>query len=163
MGQLLSRLPSRWGVLHSVPLGDSDIDHLMIGPGGVFTISAKHHPQAAVWVRGDMLKVDGVAQPYVYDSRHQAARAAKLLSVAARFDVEVRGIVAMLGASRGCTVIEQPLDGHVIVTAGPELVAYFDALPPVLGDPSITRIFAVARHLATWQPSTVRWQDFDSD
>ena len=31
----------------------SDIDHLAIGPGGVFTINAKHHAGAKIWVGGD--------------------------------------------------------------------------------------------------------------
>ncbi|WP_349259814.1 hypothetical protein [Jatrophihabitans sp.] len=31
----------------------------MIGPVGVFTIDAKNHPQANVWVRDDTCKVNG--------------------------------------------------------------------------------------------------------
>ena len=51
----LGRLDSRWRALHSVPVGarESDIDHVVIGPGGVFTINTKNHPDARLWVRGD--------------------------------------------------------------------------------------------------------------
>ena len=37
----------RWRFLHAIPVGDrgSDIDHLLIGPGGVFTVNAKNHPR----------------------------------------------------------------------------------------------------------------------
>jgi hypothetical protein len=44
-----------------LPVGDrdSDIDHVVIGPVGVFTIDAKNHPQANVWVRDDTCKVNG--------------------------------------------------------------------------------------------------------
>ncbi|MEF2162577.1 nuclease-related domain-containing protein, partial [Pseudomonas aeruginosa] len=42
----------RWHVIHAIPVGNrgSDIDHLIIGPGGVFTANAKHHPGAKIWV-----------------------------------------------------------------------------------------------------------------
>src|SRR4051812_26505092 len=47
VGAELDRLPTGWRTLHAVPVGDrgSDIDHVVLGPGGVFTINAKHHPQ----------------------------------------------------------------------------------------------------------------------
>lgn len=43
----------RWRFLHAIPVGESgsDIDHLAIGPGGVFTLNAKHHPGARIWIR----------------------------------------------------------------------------------------------------------------
>jgi hypothetical protein len=149
-------------VLHAVPVGDhdSDIDHVVIGPGGVFTINAKNHPQAKVWVGGDVVMVNGSKQFYVRNSRFEAWRAAKLLSDAAHFDVEVRGIVAVTG-ERSFTVKQQPEDGTCTVVRGDDLVKYLRRLPPVLGAPSIDRIYAVARHLATWRPNAVRWADFD--
>lgn len=160
----LTRLGPGWKVLHAVPVGErgSDIDHVVIGPGGVFAINAKNHPQANVWVGGDTVKVNGFNQTYVRNSRHEARRAAKLLSAAAGFDVEVRGIVAIMGAHRGFTVKEQPRDGVVSVIARKQVDAHLQAMPAVLGVPSIERVFAVARHLATWHPTTVRWDDFDA-
>ena len=40
-----------WHVLHAVPVGDrgTDIDHVLIGPGGVLTLNTKNHPGATVW------------------------------------------------------------------------------------------------------------------
>jgi hypothetical protein len=45
----LIKLDPRWRVLHAVPAGDAgaDIDHVVIGPGGIFTLNTKHHPGAA--------------------------------------------------------------------------------------------------------------------
>ncbi|MGA5029945.1 nuclease-related domain-containing protein [Streptomyces cellulosae] len=38
-----------WRALHSIPLANKvDIDHLLIGPGGVFSINTKHHDKRAV-------------------------------------------------------------------------------------------------------------------
>jgi hypothetical protein len=45
----------RWQVIHVIEVGTpgSDIDHVVIGPGGVFTINTKNHPDSKVWVGGD--------------------------------------------------------------------------------------------------------------
>lgn len=160
----LVKLGPDWRVLHAVPIGDrgSDIDHVVIGPGGVFTINVKHHPQASVWVHGDTVKVNGFNQPYVRNSRHEARRTDALLSAAARFDVEVRGLVVVMGAHRGFVVKQQPRDGAVFVVARKHLVDFLHSQPAVLGPPSIARIYDVARHLSTWQPTTVRRQDLPS-
>ncbi len=127
----------------------------------MFTINAKHHPQATVWVGGETVKVNGYNQPYVRNSRFEAQRAAKLLTAATGFDVEVRGIVAIMGAHRGLTIKEQPRDGVVTVVARKQVDAHLRSVPNSLGLPSIERIYDVARHLATWQPKTVRRDDFE--
>jgi hypothetical protein len=41
----------------------ADIDHLVIGPPGVFTINTKHHRDARIWVGGNMVKVNNFKQP----------------------------------------------------------------------------------------------------
>lgn len=81
----LTRSDPLWQSIHSVPVGTrgSDIDHVVLGPGGIFTINTKHHPRGKVWVGGDVTPVNGVARPYVRSSRHEAARASRLLSTAA--------------------------------------------------------------------------------
>lgn len=65
-----------------------------------------------------------------------------------------------MGAHRGLTVKEQPRDGAVTVVARKQVDAHLHAAPSVLGVPSIERIYEVARHLATWHPTTVRRDDF---
>jgi hypothetical protein len=158
----LEQLDPRWRVLHAIPVGErgSDIDHLVIGPAGVFTINTKHHPDANIWVRGETFKVNGQNQYYVRNSRHEAHRAAKLLSAKAFFDIEVLGIIAVMGAHKGFTIKAQPADGAVKIMTRRDVTKHLDGLPEVLGMPSIERIYEVARHLATWQPGTVQWQDF---
>ena len=45
-----------WHVIHSVVVsrGGGDIDHVVVGPPGVFTLNTKHHPEKTVWVSGDV-------------------------------------------------------------------------------------------------------------
>ncbi|WP_308020072.1 nuclease-related domain-containing protein [Streptomyces sp. SP2-10] len=50
-----------------------DIDHLLIVPGGVFSINTKHHHKRVVWVGDDSVKVDhGKPAPYARKSRAEA-------------------------------------------------------------------------------------------
>lgn len=55
VAEQLAKLGPEWRVLHAVRVGErgADIDHVAVGPPGVFTINAKHHPNSSVWVGGD--------------------------------------------------------------------------------------------------------------
>jgi hypothetical protein len=154
----LATLGPDWRFLHSVPLGEdcSAIDHLVIGPAGVFTINTKHHPGAKIWVRGERFKVDDESRPYVGDSRSEAQRVAELLSVCALFDVEVRALIAIFAAPSGFTLKAQATDGMVNVLTRKEVVPHLLSLPEILGAPSIERIHEVARDVATWRPQRLR-------
>jgi len=35
--------PDGWHVLHNISLGRGDVDHVLIGPGGIYTIETKSH------------------------------------------------------------------------------------------------------------------------
>ncbi len=52
VGGLLESLPgSDWRVLHDVRIGRGNVDHIAIGPPGVFTVETKSHP-GPIRVRG---------------------------------------------------------------------------------------------------------------
>lgn len=45
VGNLLEALPAdEWRVIHDASLGHGNIDHILIGPPGVFTVETKSHP-----------------------------------------------------------------------------------------------------------------------
>lgn len=45
VGRLLDGLASRgWRVIHDATLGNGNVDHILIGPPGVFTVETKSHP-----------------------------------------------------------------------------------------------------------------------
>jgi len=45
VGGLLEELPGdEWRVIHDASLGRGNVDHILIGPAGVFTIETKSHP-----------------------------------------------------------------------------------------------------------------------
>ena len=158
----LSGLGAGWRAVNAVPVRTrgGTVDHVLIGPAGVFTLEVKHHPQAAVWVAGEVVKVNGFDHRYVKICRVDAQRAAKLLSSAAGVAVEVHGLVAVVGAQRGLTIKQQPRDGLVTVVGCAKLIAHLQGLPSVLDEPTVERVYEAARHLATWQPEAVARAEF---
>jgi hypothetical protein len=144
-------LGEAWRVLHRVPLGPDGaaVDHVLIGPGGVFTVNAKQYPDSDVHVGGDAVIVDGVRSDDVRDSRHEAVRAARLLGAQARRPVRVTAVLAVVGARRGLTIEAQPRDGAVVVLGRNALVDYFRTLPIVLTAGEIEDLFDYARGSAT--------------
>lgn len=149
VGDRLDLLKARgWNVLHSIPLkSGADIDHVVIGPGGVFTINTKHHRDARVTSKGDFVRVNGQLNHYVRNSRHEASAAAKRLSSACRLPVRVTGVLAFVGA-QSLSVKEPPAD--VIIVPGDRLERLFLAMPPILSSDMQQRIFAVARRGELW-------------
>jgi hypothetical protein len=147
----LEKLPGDWRTLHAVPVGDrgSDIDHVVIGPGGVFTINAKHHPDANVWVGGNTCMVNGHRLPYIRNSRHEAKRAGRLLSSALGWSVQATGVIAIVGAHRGFTVKEQPSDVHVVTRK--RIARWLTSLPTVLTMGQVEAIYAAGRRSDTWR------------
>ena len=152
VGARLARLQVEWHVLHSIEVGakGSDIDHVAIGPGGVYTINAKHHPGASVWVGGDCSMVNGHRQPYVRNSRHEAARASRILSSHAGFLVPVVGVIAVMGAQEGFVVKSQPADRTVHVVTRKRVGTWLRRRTTILNGSEIAAVFDVARRPQIW-------------
>lgn len=147
--KLLKKDP-RWQVIHSIPVGSrgSDIDHLIIGPGGVFTANTKNHPRAKIWVGGDTLMVNGQRQPYVRNARHEAARASKLLTQACGWHVPVEGLVILVNAD-DLKIKTPPTDVHVMWRR--RAVRWLRRHDEVLNHESVDSIFDAARRSTTWR------------
>jgi hypothetical protein len=66
VAERLAKLGPDWTVLHSVPIGDrgSDIDHVVLGPAGVFTLNTKFHDDARIWIGSTRLLVNGQKTEY---------------------------------------------------------------------------------------------------
>lgn len=76
VGHELSLLPPGWQVLHAVPAGRSgaDIDHLVIGPGGVFVLNTKRHPNATIRVGTHVVWVKGFQQNHYQSELRKRCR-----------------------------------------------------------------------------------------
>ena len=153
VGRVLQRLVAKggpWRVIHSIPVGTrgSDVDHVVIGPAGVFALNTKHHPRGRIWVRGDTLLVNGGRQPYVRNSRHEAERAARLLTAACGFPVQVTGVVVPVNAS-DVVVKQAPVGVHVVNRR--RLSRWLRRQVSVLDAETIDAIYDAARRPSTWR------------
>lgn len=153
VAEQLARLGPAWHVLHAVRVGNRgvDIDHVVIGPAGVFTVNAKNHPHARVWVGGDTFLINGHRAPYIRNSRHEARRASRLLTTQVGFPVPVIGVVAVTGAHKGLTIKRQPEDSEVFVVARKRIRRHLTKMPNRLSVQQIGALYAVARRSTTWR------------
>lgn len=155
IGRELERLvPHGWRILHAVPVGagDSDIDHVLVGPPGVFTVNSKHHPGANVWVVSKQIRVKNQPVPYLRNSRHEATRAAKLLTAAVDFPVPATSVLVFRLGSGSLTIREHP--GDVLVYRATKAFPSLRKLPAVLAPEQVDAVYDAARRRSTWQPPT---------
>jgi hypothetical protein len=84
VGRRLTRLGrDGWDVLRAVSeQGSDEVDHLVVGPPGVFTVSTLHHRGARIRVGGQVVWVDDAIREYLRNARIEAARVARRLSEA---------------------------------------------------------------------------------
>ncbi|GGG71442.1 hypothetical protein GCM10011374_40150 [Kocuria dechangensis] len=149
VGRLLTQLGPTWTVLHAVPVGThgTDIDHVLIGSGGVFTLNTKNHSGQPVWVAGRTLMVAGQKQHHIPRAHSEAARASKLLTTAVGEPVPVRAVLVLV-SPKSLTVKQQPTG--VTVLTDRQLVRWLRRRRPILTPDMITRITSVAERPGTW-------------
>ncbi|MFF5182241.1 nuclease-related domain-containing protein [Streptomyces sp. NPDC000345] len=149
VGAELNRLARHgWRVLHSIPLANKvDVDHLLIGPGGVFSINTKHHHKRAVWVGDDSVKVDhGKPAPYARKSRAEAKRVARVLEHYCGFPVPVEPVLVFVGVT-DLKVVATQLSVRVYQE---RQVAALAPLSGVLTPEQVEQVYSVARHRQAW-------------
>lgn len=146
----LTRRDPRWAALHAIPVGrrGADIDHLLLGPGGVFALNTKHHPDARIRVSGSTFTVNGHRVPYVHRSEREAARATRLLSAAIERPVPVTGMIVPVGCHAPIAVTVQPRSVHVVTRR--DLVRWMSALGQVWSVDDLHQIWEQARRSTTW-------------
>jgi hypothetical protein len=113
-----------WHAVHNIHL-HGDIDHVAIGPGGVFAIETKSSTT-------DWQFVERVGKPrqWAAQARRNASRAGYLIKQESGHAIEVRPLIV-------AWVPEQPdesrtVDGNVVCVRGLALEAYLRSLPQVL-------------------------------
>ena len=151
----LSRLGAGWLVLHSVPVGarDTDIDHVVIGPTGTFTINAKYSPGKKVWAKGYGVNVDGHGTGYVPKAMAEARRASNLLSRASGITVPVTAIITFVdpGAMNVAGRVGGGGEGDpdVRVMRHRDLVGFLSGVP-TLSPEQVQRLTDAATQPSTW-------------
>lgn len=150
VARVLGELGPGWTVLHSVPVGSgaSDIDHVVLGPTGIFTINTKHHADKKIWVGGGTFMVGGHRTDHVRNSQFEATRASRSLSTAAQTDVEVAPVIVLVGAASLRFGKKAPVVPVLTVT---QLRKWLLTLPRKHSDEALAYFALLAEERGTWQ------------
>ncbi len=129
VGQLLEKLPEGWRVLHSLPIGHAaDLDHVVIGPAGVFVINTKHHAGKRVWTAGSALLINGIRHAYIEKAQREGVRLVSALTGTGAFGIDVTPVIVLVGVA-SLSIREEPA---VPVMRADRLVRWLRSLPPVM-------------------------------
>lgn len=161
VGRLLDLLGPGWFTMHAVPVGTagSDVDHIVIGPGGVFTINSKFHEGGDVWVASRRLLVNGQRTDHLRNAEFEARRVAKLLAQAVGKPVDVTPVIAIV-AGRRLIIRERP--ERVVVLAALRLPRWMQSRAAVLSADEVADLSRVASAPATWGHPTIPAADLAS-
>lgn len=139
----LRRLPEGWHAFHDVPWPGRPgirIDHVVIGPAGVFVVEAESW-DGRIEVRDDVLLQDGVSREQAVDLAARAAIAVQRLVPGRCFPV-----ICFAGA---------PLSGwarDVLVCSSPTIQLKLLSLPHRLGPDDVRRCVQALEHPAGHSP-----------
>ncbi|MCU1550372.1 MAG: hypothetical protein JWR36_932 [Glaciihabitans sp.] len=157
VGEALDHLGPEWDVLHDVPIDEHyEIDHLAIGPSGVFVVMTKNFPGHEIAVAKGIITVGGKEQDHVEIARAEAAGVTELLSAAAGGAVRVQSLVVVVNPKK-LVVREQPSDAWVVSSR--QLVRWLAKLPRTLDGAEVAYISDVADRESTWKAVPAPGQD----
>jgi len=149
VGRMLATMPSGWSVFHALPIGKkgADIDHLVVGPGGVITINTKNHTGKNVWVGGQTLMVSGHKQSHIRNADHEAKRVTALLRQRMPELPAVLPVVAILDP-RQLTIKAKP--DQTTVLSARHLNRWLLKRPTVLTSAQVAAMTAIIQEPGTW-------------
>lgn len=144
----LRKLPTEFRVLHSIPVGQNgaDIDHMVIGPSGVYSLNTKNHRGRTIWITSEQIYVDGYECDYAKKALIEGHRASRLLSRSCGFFVEVIPVIVVI--ARKLIVDDEPR-GFSIVT-NHQIYDWLVQQPPRLPQAQSIVISSSASKRITW-------------
>jgi hypothetical protein len=175
VGEMLDQLGPKWDVLHVVPVtpigfefvdgvdaaGDDHtvraqnhgdclgmrIDHLVIGPPGVFALTAENYPGQEVRVSGDSMTIGGAEVDDLTAARRLSEAAAERLESAAHRPIRVEPIIVVIDSGK-LVMREQPSD--VTVVTARNLLRELTRAERSLAGSEVAYISDVADRTSTW-------------
>ena len=138
-----------WETIHDVPIGRQGtcVEHLVVGPGGLFTVTERRHPGQRIVGRGRGMTVDGRPVPYLRDTRLEASRTQDRLLAAGCAQIHVRAVLVLQG-DLDVDVLTTPNDPLVVPRH--EVPGLFRRMPGVVDARRVQALAKVARRATTW-------------
>jgi hypothetical protein len=146
-GWWLGRLPEGWQVINDVPVGgvEANIEHLVVGPAGVFTINTKNLT-GKVWVGPKSILHNRRRTDFLVKAAAEARLASRILSSAVGRPVEVRSVLAII--CDDWTVKQRPAEVYVDATRG--VKDWMLRQPAILRSQEVIELMAAASKARTW-------------
>lgn len=157
VARALDALGPEYTVLHAVPVGrrSTDIDHVVVGPTGVFSINTKNHSGQDVWVGGRTLTVNGQRTQHVHRSLTEGEQATTLLSAAAGGPIPVQPVL-VVAAARLRFGDKRP----AVVTLRPDQVGdWITGQSRVHSDEAVRYLGMLAEERGTWHVDAIVLND----
>lgn len=150
----LTGLGPGWSVIHSIPLDERDagLDHLVVGPPGVFVLTTRSYPNASLELSGHSFLVNGESGVSMPGMQTLARRTSEFLSLAARRYVPVTAVVVVVGAASIATGRLSPV---VPVLPAERIRPWLLSQHRAMADSAVADLVRFAEEPATW--------DFDTD
>ncbi|SDC09381.1 nuclease-related domain-containing protein [Streptomyces prasinopilosus] len=148
-GRMLDRLRDRgWFTLHAIQWASgADVDHLAIGPAGVFSVNSQRHRGKTIWYGDTAITVNGFSTRHVAVGQAEARRISRALTARCGVDVPVRPVIAVVHAAKLTIKGANP---PVLVLPVERLAGVLSGLSPLLLPDQVAHIYAVARNARTW-------------
>jgi hypothetical protein len=146
----LARLGPDWRVLDDLPTGrHGRLEHLVIGPGGVFAVTACHDARNTICLGSESLLVGGSRIHHGRISRDVGAEVSACLSESIGYAIPVTALVVIVG-DRRFVVPPQDDDAVVRVTTPTGGVRWMRRCGTRWTAYAVERIYAAASDPATW-------------
>jgi len=158
LSEAFDGLGAEWTVVHSVPVGGdrneppSTLDHLIIGPAGIFSVAVLSHAGQSVWVGERTFIVNDERLGHLASAEEWALATGRQLESAlsargARTDVVVMP----------CLVVDSPArlevhhrSGRIQVITARNFMAWLEALPRLASPTLVETQSTVALEASTW-------------
>ena len=148
----LASLGQQWAVVHDLTVGrkGANLDHLVIGPPGVFVLNTKNLT-GKLTVYEHAILHNGHKTAFVPAALREARTVEKRLSAAAGREVQAWSCLVVMG----CEIyVKKPLANLTLVPAR-SLPRWLDTLPGgALSPGAVLELERLARTPATWLPET---------
>jgi Nuclease-related domain len=147
VGDMLENLGQRWDVLHDIPLGGTVLDHLSIGPAGIFAVVAANFRDEDVVIDGANLLVTNAPRDDIARTIDQADAVAAHLTRAAGRPVGVQPLLVIVDP-RKLVVKSPPSTAHVVPSS--DLERFLTRAPEILGGDEVAALSDLADLESTW-------------
>ncbi|MDJ0376409.1 nuclease-related domain-containing protein [Cryobacterium sp. PH31-L1] len=150
VGDILGRLPEGYSVYHSLPIRNTAfwVDHLVVGPGGIFSINSKTHWDRDLTGSLRSIPINDHAMPYLRDAPFESAQITALLAQVLPATTVVQPVIVLVNPHK---ILLARKPDAVTVIDSPRLRRWLVARPPVFSPEQQAALTAAIDDPATWR------------